>query len=63
MHYRAWFQCINQDCGRTYELNQIVYRCEDCQSLLEVKHDLQALSHRDGRAWMKLFDDRYKCSD
>ena len=60
MAYRAWFQCINSDCGATYPLNSIVYHCKKCQSLLEVKHDLQALSRRDGKGWMKLFEDRYK---
>jgi threonine synthase len=60
MAYKAWFQCINNDCGATYPLNSIVYHCKKCQSLLEVRHDLQALSRRDGKAWMKLFEDRYK---
>jgi threonine synthase len=60
MAYRAWFQCINDKCGATYPLNSIVYHCKKCQSLLEVRHDLQALSRRDGKAWMKLFEDRYK---
>lgn len=60
MSYRAWFQCINPECGKTYPLNTIVYHCEQCSSLLEVQHDLTALRHRDGKAWMKLFEDRYK---
>ncbi len=60
MSYRAWFQCINPECGKTYPLNTIVYHCEQCSSLLEVHHDLTALRHRDGKAWMKLFEDRYK---
>ena len=33
MSYRAWFQCINPECGATYPLNRIVYQCEQCQSL------------------------------
>ena len=60
MSYRAWFQCINPECGATYPLNRIVYECEQCQSLLEVQHDLTALARRDAKAWMKLFEDRYK---
>lgn len=60
MPYRAWFQCIKEDCGATYPLNQIIYRCERCQSLLEVRHDLEALKRRSAEAWMKLFDDRYR---
>src|SRR6266403_949177 len=60
MSYRAWFQCINPECGATYPLNRIVYQCERCGSLLEVQHDLQALAGRDAQGWMKLFEDRYK---
>src|SRR5882762_296645 len=60
MSYRAWFQCINPECGATYPLNRIVYQCERCQSLLEVRHDLEALARRDAKGWMKLFEDRYK---
>jgi threonine synthase len=60
MQYRAWFQCINEKCNEQYPLNKIVYRCKNCDSLLEVKHDMQALAHRSAKAWMKLFEDRYK---
>jgi threonine synthase len=60
MSYRAWFQCINPQCGATYPLNSIIYHCTRCHSLLEVQHDLKALARRDGKAWMKLFEDRYK---
>ena len=60
MSYRAWFQCINEKCNEQYPLNKIVYRCKTCDSLLEVKHDMQALTHRSAKAWMKLFEDRYK---
>jgi threonine synthase len=60
MSYRAWFQCINQECRETYEINSIVYRCKTCDSLLEVQHDFKALARRDAKGWMKLFEDRYK---
>ena len=60
MSYRAWFQCINPQCGATYPLNSIVYQCPQCQSLLEVQHDTAALARRGAAAWMKLFEDRYK---
>ncbi len=60
MPYRAWFQCINEKCNEQYPLNKIIYRCKACDSLLEVKHDMQALAHRSAKAWMKLFEDRYK---
>ncbi len=60
MSHRAWFQCINADCGAQYPLSAIVYQCRECGSLLEVQHDLSALARRDGRAWMRLFEERYK---
>ena len=60
MSYRAWFQCINLECGATYPLNSIVYHCKECHSLLEVQHDTKQLARRSARAWKKLFDERYK---
>ena len=60
MQYKAWFQCINEQCKSKYPLNKIIYRCETCGSLLEVQHDMNALARRDAKAWMKLFEDRYK---
>ncbi len=63
MSYRAWFQCINQECRASYPLNSILYQCTTCGSLLEVQHDIHALSLRDPKEWMKLFDDRYKSTE
>jgi len=63
MSYRAWFQCINPECGATYPLNTIVYHCQRCNSLLEVQHDLKQLKRRDAKAWMKLFEERYKSNE
>ncbi len=60
MSYRAWFQCINEKCNEQYPLNKIIYRCKTCDSLLEVQHDMKALARRSAKAWMKLFEDRYK---
>jgi len=61
--YKAWFQCINEQCNETYPLNTVIYRCKSCDSLLEVRHDMQALARRDAKAWMKLFEDRYKSTE
>lgn len=60
MPYKAWFQCINEQCKAQYPVNSIIYRCKACGSLLEVRHDIKALARRDAKAWMKLFEDRYK---
>ena len=63
MPYRAWFQCINEQCKETYPLNTVIYRCKNCDSLLEVQHDMQIIAHRGAKAWMKLFEDRYKSTE
>ena len=60
MQYRAWFQCsTNPDHGE-WPLEQVIYDCPECGSLLEVAHDIDALRARSADAWMRLFDDRYK---
>jgi len=63
MQYRAWFQCINQECKATYPLDKIIYRCEQCGSLLEVTHDMEALATRSAYEWKKLFEERYKSTE
>jgi threonine synthase len=57
MSYNAWFQCIN-GCPGQYSLLEIIYRCPTCGDLLEVRHDMEALSTRAAAGWIKLFDDR-----
>jgi len=63
MSYQAWFQCINEECKAVYPLNSVIYRCKNCGSLLGVHHDIDALARRDAKAWMKLFEDRYKSTE
>jgi len=63
MPYQARFRCINPQCGATYPLNSIIYRCANCSSLLEVEHDMQALALRSSKEWMKLFEDRSKSTE
>ena len=63
MTYKAWFQCINPQCGATYPLDSIVYQCRQCQSLLEVQHDMGALARRGAAGWIKVFEDRYKSNE
>ncbi|MFM1943116.1 MAG: hypothetical protein RI897_2098 [Verrucomicrobiota bacterium] len=58
--YRAWFQCFNTECGQQYRLDEIVYRCRECGSLLEVQHDHAALAGRTATEWKALFDGRYR---
>jgi threonine synthase len=63
MPHRAWFQCINPQCGAAYPLNSIVYQCGRCHSLLEVQHDTQALAARSAGGWKQLFEARYKSNE
>jgi threonine synthase len=57
--YRAVFRCA-AGCPGDHEIWQPLYHCPACGDLLQVVHDLEALSHRSPVAWMRLFDDRYK---
>src|SRR5437016_10685360 len=57
MTFHAWFVCF-AGCGVRYDLTQIVYRCEACGGLLEVRHDVEALKTRSAAQWKQLFDSR-----
>lgn len=58
MRYRAWFQCMHCADER-YPLHEVIYECRRCGGLLEVQHDMAALTQRSGGAWIRLFDQRY----
>ena len=57
--FRAWFGC-SAGCNVELPLNQIIYYCPTCGSLLDVQHDLAALKTRLPQTWKQLFDDRYR---
>lgn len=57
MKLNAWFECFT-GCGVRYPLEQVVYRCESCGGLLEVRHDVGALQQRSAAEWRALFDSR-----
>ena len=57
--FRAWFGCAS-GCSGQWPLNQIMYYCPKCGSLLDVQHDLDALRTRPAKDWKRLFDDRYR---
>ena len=59
-NYRAWFSCIDENCGETYPLNEIIYRCRKCGNLLEVTHDIDALKEKSAQEWKDIFDNRYR---
>ena len=54
----AEFVCF-AGCGERYPLDEIVYRCKRCGSLLDVEHDVESLRARSAAAWMSLFDRRW----
>lgn len=58
MEYHAWFQC-SEGCDEKYPLNEVIYRCQRCNGLLEVRHDIDLLRRRSGAAWKELFNERY----
>ena len=62
MKYNAWFEC-SQGCDEKYILEEIIYRCRNCNGLLEVKHDVDALKQRDAATWTALFDKRYMTTE
>jgi len=59
VHYGG-VQCIDEECGETYKLNEIVYKCKSCGNLLEVVHDVELLKKRSAQDWRDLFDGRYR---
>jgi len=56
--YSAWFQCF-AGCGERYGLDEIIYRCRRCDSLLEVRHDTEALARTSAAEWKALFAQRW----
>ena len=57
--YHAVFRCAG-GCPGDHPRWQPLYLCPSCGGLLQVVHDLDALRDRDGSAWMRTFDERYK---
>ncbi len=57
MDYNCWYECI-RGCGTRYSIFDVVYTCEKCGGLLEVKHDLDALRQRSPQEWKDIFNQR-----
>jgi len=62
MGYSAVFRCV-AGCQGTYPLDQVIYSCPTCGSLLEVQHDVEALKDRGASSWQKVFADRWMSRD
>ena len=54
---QAWFQCV-RGCEGRYSVFEIVYNCPKCGGLLEVQHDMAALTTRTAEEWKRLFEAR-----
>ena len=57
MAYDCWYECI-QNRSQRYSIFDVIYRCEDCDGLLEVEHDIEALKDHSAEEWKQLFDQR-----
>lgn len=55
--YSAQFRCI-AGCEARYALSDILFRCPGCGGLLEVEHDMKALTAQDAGSWKALFAKR-----
>ena len=58
-NFDCWYQSIDNPNNR-YSINEILYRCPETGSLLEVVHDIDALKKYDSEYWKELFDSRYR---
>lgn len=56
MQFDAWFECEK---GCKYSLTEVIYRCKNCNGLLQVKHDMDALKQQTAGYWKSLFEQRY----
>ena len=56
---RAHFSCTGPDCGKTFDLNTVIYTCDACGELLQVTHDLKELQKITPKDWKTEFDSRW----
>lgn len=59
MQLEASFVCF-AGCPERYPITEVIYRCRRCGSLLDVAHNMDALSQTPGTQWRTLFDNRYR---
>ena len=56
--YNAYFTCF-AGCPVKFPLVQVIYRCPECNSLLDVQHDVNALQDTAASQWKDTFDQRW----
>lgn len=62
MSYHCWLECI-RGCGNRYSIYDVIYHCEDCGGLLDVEHDMDALTDRSADEWKDLFYRRTRTNE
>ena len=58
-NHSCWFQSI-EDPKYKYDIGEILYRCPNTGSLLEVEHNVEELKKDSPEYWKNLFDSRYR---
>ena len=53
----VYFRCF-AGCPGKYSIYDVLYRCPDCPSLLEVHHERKPLREKNAYKWQSLFDSR-----
>lgn len=54
----AHYVCFEGCDAVRYPLDQVIYRCEECDGLLDVEHDLDSLKETSGAQWRQQMDSR-----
>lgn len=59
--FQSRFRCIDPACAAAYPIDEIIWRCRRCSSLLEVEHDRDRWrSQAPEGGWQALFDRRWR---
>ena len=58
-NHSCWFQSI-EDPKYKYDIGEVLYRCPNTGSLLEVEHNVEELKKDSPEYWKNLFDSRYR---
>ena len=58
MGFTAYFKC-SEGCSTLFNILDTIYRCPNCNSLLSIYHDINALKTVSGNEWKQMFDSRY----
>lgn len=62
MKHNSWMECV-RGCEGKLSIFEVIYRCDSCGGLLDVKHDLQPLRETSPEAWKQLFDERTRSNE